>query len=188
MVGSAGGDSRCAHGGDVVFVAAGGFRRLATDQTPDVVGVLGGGRESTSAALGGGLVGNVSDALVVLEVGVVPLPILLVEDGVELSALAKLAVGHRLASSQMLEATGRDVPVSLVVVAGPAAVPSHDPDGRYDLFLGNGLVLVGPVRLDDLVFGPIVERRHEVDLGPGVETNAPSWAPSGSCVLVVCCC
>lgn len=66
----------------------------------------------------------------------------------------------------MLEATGRDVPESLVVVAGPAAVPSHDSDGRYDLLLGDGLVLVGPVRLDDLVFGPIIERWYEVDLGP----------------------
>ena len=175
--------------GSVVFVAGEGFRGLAADQPPHVGGILGGGREGTSAALGGGLVGNVGDALVVLEVGVVPLPVLLVEDGIELSALAKLAVGHGLARAQMLEATGRDVPVSLVVVAGPAAVPSHDPDGRYNLLLRDGLVLVGPVRLDDLVFGPIVERWYEVDLGPGVETDAPSWSPTGcSGVLVVCCC
>ena len=175
--------------GSVVVVAGGGFRGLATDQPPHVGGILGGGREGTSAALGGGLVGNVGDALMVLEVGVVPLPILLVEDGIELPALAKLAVGHGLARAQMLEAAGRDVPVSLVVVARPAAVPSHDPDGRHDLLLRDGLVLVGPVRLDDLVFGPIVKRWYEVDLGPGVETDAPSWSPSGcSGVLVVCCC
>ena len=164
--------------GSVVFAAGGGFRRrLATDQPPHVGGILGGGRKGTSAALGGGLVGNVGDALMVLEVGVVPLPVLLVEDGVELPALAKLAVGHGLARAQMLEAPGRDVPVGLVVVAGPAAVPSHDADGRYDLLLRGGLVLVGPVRLDDLVFGPIVERWYEVDLAPGVETNAlSSWS------------